>query len=217
MKVAATDALAQAPPPSLRVRKKQRTRQRIAEAAEILFASRGFDDVKVADVAQAAEVSEQTVYNYFATKEALVLDEAEVFAARFRAMVRQRAEGTPLLEAVRDEAIGFINRLAHRPQTADHRGSMPYLVATCPPIRRYWLALLERYAQIVATALLEDSKGKLPLATAKVLGGAIISVFAVIIDDLGQAMVEQVPIPIRLRALRRQIERAIDHMANGFA
>jgi AcrR family transcriptional regulator len=202
---------------SLRERKKQRTRQRIADAAQALFASRGFDQVTVADVAQNADVSEQTVYNYFATKEALVLDESEVFAARFRAMVLERGESVSLLQAVRAEAIGLLTQLARRPQSAGYRGSMPYLVATCPPIRRHWLALLERFAQIVATALVDDSNGKLALPTARVLGGAIISIFAVIIDEVGQAMVTEVPIPVRLRAVRRQIERAIDQMANGFA
>jgi AcrR family transcriptional regulator len=60
--------------PGLRERKKARTRQVIADAAARLFAERGYERVAVSDVARAAEVSEQTVYNYFQTKEQLVVD-----------------------------------------------------------------------------------------------------------------------------------------------
>jgi AcrR family transcriptional regulator len=203
-------------PSSLRERKKQLTRQRIVEAAETLFARHGFDAVTVSQVARAAEVSEPTVYNYFETKEALVLDETDVFEERLRAMVRDCPQTTPLLDAVRAEAVAFIAQIVGRPDSSNYRGSMPYLVATYPPIRRHWLAVLERFTAIIAAGLVARSRDRLPLPTAKVLGGSIISVFAVVIDEVGQAMVDQVPLPARLRTLRRQVERAIDQMAKGF-
>ena len=49
----------------LRELKKARTRQLIADTAARLFAERGYEHVAVTDVARAAEVAEQTVYNYF--------------------------------------------------------------------------------------------------------------------------------------------------------
>ena len=58
--------------PGLRERKKQRTRELIAESARRLFVKRGFERVTVAEVARAAEVSEATVFNYFPTKEDLL-------------------------------------------------------------------------------------------------------------------------------------------------
>ena len=60
--------------PGLRERKKARTRRVIADAAARLFAERGYEQVAVADVAREAEVAEQTVYNYFQTKDQLVTD-----------------------------------------------------------------------------------------------------------------------------------------------
>src|SRR5436853_609935 len=66
-------------PEGLRERKKRKTRESIANAAARLFTERGFEVVTVAEVARAAEVSEQTVFNYFPTKEDLVFDrDAEV-------------------------------------------------------------------------------------------------------------------------------------------
>src|SRR3954471_16412522 len=63
----------------LRELKKQRTRELIAETARRLFAERGFERVTVAEIARAAEVSEQTVFNYFPTKEDLVYWRLEAF------------------------------------------------------------------------------------------------------------------------------------------
>jgi AcrR family transcriptional regulator len=58
----------------LRERKKRETRQRLSDTATEMFLERGFDAVRVAEIARACGVSEKTVFNYFPTKEALVLD-----------------------------------------------------------------------------------------------------------------------------------------------
>nr|ADE34502.1 SsfT2 [Streptomyces sp. SF2575] len=57
----------------LRERKKLRMGELISETAVALFLRYGFDRVSVADVAAAAEVSKKTVFNYFPSKEDLVL------------------------------------------------------------------------------------------------------------------------------------------------
>ena len=58
----------------LRERKKRQTRQAISDIASGLFMLRGFDNVTVAEVARAANVSTKTVFNYFPRKEDLFLD-----------------------------------------------------------------------------------------------------------------------------------------------
>jgi AcrR family transcriptional regulator len=91
---------------SLRERKKARTRASIREAALELFAARGFERVKVADVAAEADVSEATVYNYFATKEDLVYGELETFRAAMLDAVRERGAGVSAAQAFRDFLLG---------------------------------------------------------------------------------------------------------------
>src|ERR1039458_7118677 len=67
----------QDPDEGLRGRKRRITRQLISDAATVMFAARGFDNVRVSEVADRVGVSEKTIYNYFPTKESLVLDTAD--------------------------------------------------------------------------------------------------------------------------------------------
>src|SRR4029077_1970858 len=79
----------------LRERKKARTRRAIADAAALLFAERGYEQVAVSDVAREAEVSEQTVYNYFQTKEQLVTDLDQHVQDELSRLIRTRPAGAP--------------------------------------------------------------------------------------------------------------------------
>src|SRR5437764_14964145 len=65
------------PVEGLRERKKRLMRQELSDTATTLFMERGFDGVRVAEIAEVCGVSETTVFNYFPTKEALVLDRLE--------------------------------------------------------------------------------------------------------------------------------------------
>jgi AcrR family transcriptional regulator len=74
----------------LRERKKLRARQRISNVATALFLAEGFDNVTVARIAEASEVSEQTVFNYFPTKESMFFDRSESNVEALADAVRHR-------------------------------------------------------------------------------------------------------------------------------
>ncbi len=76
----------------LRERKKRQMRKLISDTATEMFLERGFDEVRVTEVAAECGVSEKTVYNYFPTKESLVLDEEDDMAIAIRAAL---GPGTP--------------------------------------------------------------------------------------------------------------------------
>lgn len=58
---------------SLRERNKQKVTQRIIEAAVELFKSRGYNQITMDDIAEKAEISRKTLFNYFPSKESLLL------------------------------------------------------------------------------------------------------------------------------------------------
>jgi len=91
--------------PGLRERKKLETRQRITDVAIGLFAERGFEQVPVADIAAAADVSTATVFNYFPAKEDLIYDGMAAFNAQLLAAVRDRPPGQSVVTAFRDYVL----------------------------------------------------------------------------------------------------------------
>lgn len=84
----------------LRERKKRLTRRAIFDAAQQLFSERGFDDVTVAEIADAANVSVKTLFTYVRSKEELLFPDAPTVLDAVIAAVRGRRVGqTPLVAA----------------------------------------------------------------------------------------------------------------------
>jgi AcrR family transcriptional regulator len=101
----------EAPTEGLRERKKRATRAAIAATARRLFAERGFDTVTVAEIAAAADVSEKTVFNHFATKEDLAFAGREERLERLLADVRRRPPGASVLDVFRATTNAMIDDL----------------------------------------------------------------------------------------------------------
>jgi AcrR family transcriptional regulator len=86
----------------MRERKKQRTRQLLSETALRLFSQRGFEQVSIAEIAPEAEASEQTVFNYFPSKEDLVYSGLETFEEQLLAAIRERPPGQTVTRTASD-------------------------------------------------------------------------------------------------------------------
>ncbi|MGW3203626.1 TetR/AcrR family transcriptional regulator [Streptomyces sp. NPDC001135] len=92
----------------LRERKKRQTAMRIYRVAIGLFAERGFDNVSVQEIADAAEVSKMTVFNYFGTKEDLVFRPMEEHFGDAARAVRERQPGESAVAAVRRQFLDMV-------------------------------------------------------------------------------------------------------------
>jgi len=139
----------------LRERKKRETRRLLAEVATRLFAERGFEIVTVSDIASEVNVSEKTVFNYFETKEDLVLEgRMEVEADLLRA-VRERRAGEPMIEAVRRHTLAVAARMNALP--AERRNAFRKILANTPSVHARMRELSQRSENELARLLAEET------------------------------------------------------------
>ncbi|HEX3961960.1 MAG TPA: TetR family transcriptional regulator [Trebonia sp.] len=88
-------------PASLRERKKLATRRLLHRVALDLAAERGLTNVTVEDIAEAADVSPRTFFNYFPSKEAALLGGSDPDRAdRLRDRVASELPGEPAMSAL---------------------------------------------------------------------------------------------------------------------
>ena len=167
----------------LRERKRARTRRHIADTAARLFAERGYEHVAVTDVAREAEVAEQTVYNYFPTKEQLVTDREQEVHERLSDLIRSRPPGLTAAAAVRDFILGFVDDIPAFPP-GQWRGELGYLAAISPAVHRLALEMADRRAAAIAAAIGDTTA--VPPEIARLQGVALASVFQVIISEAGR-------------------------------
>ncbi len=100
MKAAALPQQSQQARESLRERKKRLTREAIFTAAQALFSERGFDDVTVAEIADAANISVKTLFTYIGAKEELLFSgRPAILGAVVEAVASRRLGQTPLVAA----------------------------------------------------------------------------------------------------------------------
>jgi AcrR family transcriptional regulator len=99
------------PRTSLRERKKLATRRSLRRHALDLVAQRGFMHVTVEDIAEAADVSPRTFFNYFPSKEAVLFGADPEWIAVMRERVVHEAPGESALSALRQILIAEAQRI----------------------------------------------------------------------------------------------------------
>jgi AcrR family transcriptional regulator len=198
----------------LRELKKARTRQLIADTASRLFAERGYERVSVREVAREAEVAEQTVYNYFPTKEQLVTDREQQIQDRLCELIRARPPATNPAAAVREfvlEGVTGIRNIA--PEL--WRGEIGYLAVISPAVHRLMLELIDRLA-IALTSAISESNDAAP-EVARLQGIGLAGVYHIIISEAGRRTQEGHSPTKVARDLRPIVERVLDELDRWFS
>lgn len=165
----------------LRERKKRQTRQRISDIATGLFLERGFAAVTIAEIAEAADVSVNTVYNYFPAKEDLFLDRGVDMVDRLSRWVRGRRAGESPADAVLRELRSLIENVSPTVGLFDGYADFMKVITDSPALRsRLWALQQETLKDLEATLREEagPGAGRLPELVAGQLGWAYGTVFA---------------------------------------
>jgi AcrR family transcriptional regulator len=146
------------PGEGLRERKKRLLRQQLSATATTMFMERGFDAVRVAEIADECGVSEKTVFNYFPNKEALLLDRPDETAAALRSAL-QAADAAPLdaaLGVLDDELAALTAWLADQGDPVEAAATLRRfreLSVSTPGLRAYQYEMADHLATEVAGTL----------------------------------------------------------------
>ncbi|HZX03663.1 helix-turn-helix domain-containing protein [Kribbella sp.] len=136
-----------------RERKKAEVRARIADVATGLFLERGFDEVSVSEVAEAADVARPTVFAHFARKEDLLFDRYPEAEALVVAAVNDRPEGTSPVAALSDLLVGLADQ-GHPLSTIRARFQRFWeVVAESRPLQARARELLQHIEEAIAEAM----------------------------------------------------------------
>ncbi|MDI6520791.1 helix-turn-helix domain-containing protein [Streptomyces coelicoflavus] len=155
------------PPPGLRERKKQATREALRAAALRLAMEHGPDGVRVEDIAEAAGVSPRTYNNYFASREQAIVSAVTADReARIAAAVAARPEEVRLAEAVTEAVV-------EQYTDAGEGGHEALLFITTRPALRH--AFLDSTAGIEPplSAVIAERLGGTGAPTARVLAASV--------------------------------------------
>jgi AcrR family transcriptional regulator len=194
----------------LRERKKREARAAISQTAIALFAERGFDAVTVADVAEAADVSVKTVFNYFPVKEDLVLESRERLEHELLHAVAERPAGTPAIAAVRAHVVGLARHLDAMPAERRHR--FRRVLAASPSIKLRLRSLSMHTEQHLAAMLAGETGADAGDPRPQLAAAVLIS-----LSHLAYGVGATAGSDETLAATVRRIERAFDLVAQGLA
>lgn len=202
--------------PGLRERKKQRTRQLIANTAWRLFAERGFDEVSVALIAREAEVSEATVFNYFRTKEDLVYHRMEAFEEELLSAIHDRSEGESIVQAFGRFALqprGFLT--SDDPAATEGMRSAARIITGSQALQTRQRDIFDRFTTTLASLIAEE-RGLAPGDVASwVTANALIGLHRALIDYTHRQALAGVANRRIARGLVTQGKRALAALESG--
>jgi AcrR family transcriptional regulator len=200
----------------LRERKKEQTRQSIAETAQRLFAERGFDAVTVAEVAKAADVSAATVFNYFPTKEDLFYGQMEAFESALVEAVRTREPGDSVLTAFRKLMLERSVRLASE-EVAKIIVKAARVVTASPALLAREREIVARATQALADLIAEETGAGADDVEPLVVANALMGVQRALQSHVRASVLAGRSGPSLAEDVRSQATRAFARLESGLA
>jgi AcrR family transcriptional regulator len=205
-----------APQVGLRERKKQQTRQHIAETARRLFGERGFDGVTVAEIARVADVSEQTVFNYFPTKEDLVYWQLGAFEEELLSAIRERVPGESALAAFGRFILAQRGLLGRQdPEARERLAKLTRTIAESPALLAREQQIFARYTDSLAALLADEQGAKAGDVRPWVAANAMMGVHRAVVGYARRRILEGARHPALAREVRARAEQALALLEQG--
>ena len=201
----------------LRERKKQRTRELIAQTAGRLFSERGFDAVTVDEVAREADVSRMTVFNYFPTKEDLFYSGLELFEQRLLDAIRGRQRGEPILAAFArfvTEPRGLL--AAEDPDAGERLRTINRLIAESPTLLAREQQIHAGYTDALAALIAQETQARPNDVAPWVAANAMIGLHKALVDYVrGRVLAGETDRKRIARGLRAQAKEGVALLEQG--
>jgi AcrR family transcriptional regulator len=203
-------------PLGLRERKKERTRQLIADAARRLFVERGFESVTVAEIAREADVAEKTVFNYFPRKEDLFYWRLESFEEELLEAIREREPGESVLAAFRGFVLRSRGLLAAKdPDAVERLAAITRMITESPALLAREQQIFAGYTASLASLIAEETGAKSDDLEPWVVANALMGVHRALVEYTRRQIVAGARTPGLRRSVRAQGMRAFDALEQG--
>ena len=199
--------------PGLRERKKAKTRLAISNVATKMFIERGFDDVTVAEVAAAADVSVATIFNYFETKEELFLDrEGQVIEAQ-RRFILERKAGETITSVLHREFLAAID--AGMPQLMARGASFLRTIEGSSALRARVRLGFEIAEASLAETIAEETEAVAGDPTPHIVAAMLVAIQRTLVESAGAAALRGDAVASTKRRLRQACDRAFVLLDGG--
>jgi TetR/AcrR family transcriptional regulator, regulator of mycofactocin system len=174
-------------------RRRSTTPHHITDVAIELFTARGFADVSVDDVAQAAGISRRTLFRYYASKNAILWGDFDTHLAHLRELLDGVDPRVPLRESLRAALLAF--NTFDESETVRHRHRMRVILQTAE-LQAYSMTMYAGWREVIAgfVARRLDCKATdlLPQTVAWTMLGVALSAYEHWLSD------ESAPLPVAL-------------------
>src|SRR6201998_3853804 len=181
-------------PQSRAGRRRSTTPHHITDVAIELFTARGFAEVSVDDVAQAAGISRRTLFRYYASKNAIPWGDFDTHLAHLRDLLDNVDPRVPLGEALRPGLLAF--NTFDRSGTVRPRQRMQVILQTAE-LQAYSMTMYAGWREVIAGFVARRTDCKttdlLPQTVAWTMLGVALSAYEHWLGD------ESVPLPTALR------------------
>ncbi|HEV7580201.1 MAG TPA: TetR/AcrR family transcriptional regulator [Mycobacterium sp.] len=205
-------------PTGTRKDKTRRTRQLIEECAVALFAEGAYDDVTMVEIARRANVSPATVFNHFATKDALIFNGLERFERGLLDALCHRALQESIPQAFRTLVLTMSGSLTSAaPEQMRRLRTVAEIIESSPALLSREQQIYGRYTDLLATLIVEQAAARGDELQAWVIANALMGVHRALVRHVRNALLADTPPTQIVREVRRQASVAFAQLDRGLA